>query len=155
MTVQAVLVAYLQADAAFMGYTTGGVWMWPIQRNLNPPGTRPSDGSTPAAFDDDPPYRIRRPVYVDGGTGPDDIRGPSRAAWCFPVIWFYCQPKESEKSQSDAAWQRAYDLIHDQSLVLNGNRLTFRVVNELSRRDSPDLSGATMRNMALQGSFIR
>jgi hypothetical protein len=154
-TLQQAVIDRLAQHIDFQTLVVGGVWNRPLLRNQNPEGEDPTPGSTPGAFDPDPPHRVRLSCVVLAPGENADPLGTEETYQAFPQVWFYCQQKASEKAKLDEAWQLAYTLLHKQQLpTANGTGCRVSVIGRLGKRDDPTLTDAVVDNMRLQGAGV-
>lgn len=133
-TLQKSIIERLRADSTLMSYLSGGIWARKIKQNTAQAGKTKTPGSTPEAFDEN--HNVKPCLYVSNGTENLNPIGPLSAMYTFPTLYFRCQPKDSDKEFLNLAFERVYDLLHDQTVRMPaGTGCKLRIMNRVGQAD--------------------
>lgn len=153
-TIQTLIIA----DGGIMSILTGGVHTRPIVRDQKRDSNDPMIGSTPEAFEQDPPYRIKPNISIEEGTATVDSGGPPSGMWQFPVLWMRSQPKDTEKAKLEDVFNRLLALFGTASGKMiqmpSGSGANIRIVGRLGPIDDRTISGAVVMMVRCQVSGV-
>lgn len=153
-SVSKVIQALIVADAGIMALLTGGVHTRPIVRDQKNDPLDPMVGSTPEAFETDPPYRIKPNMSIEEGSAHRNSGGPRGAMWQFPTLWLRSQPKDTEKAKLEDVFVRLLAIFGTANgklvLMPSGSGGSIKVVERLGPIDDRTISGAIVMMVRCQ-----
>lgn len=158
-SIQESIKTAIEADATIMAILTGGVYTRPIKRDRNdgePTVIVAAEGSTPDAFETDPPYRIKPNLTIDQRMSEvEDANGPNGSMMAFPILNLRARPIQTEKDKLDAAWVRLRVIFgvngkEKPFAMPGGAAMMTKIVGRLGPMDDPTFTNCVVLQVRMQ-----